>query len=728
MKKNVLFLIAISFSVCFADMHPGLKAAIDAGNVKQAKNLVEKMGVVDIYCPASLKLSDARKIYKKAFDETPLLFLDSSHYYGRDIEVDSAFLDGYVAKSCAGKKDNDIKVCDAWMKKTTKRDWDKLEKSFCQTKEGTDLCKLFLDSTNIYDRMPYFLQLEKKNILEYKETKEIDTVVAVKLDTKECLETLGQYCKSQKIVIQDKYQRGVGRTWNFAFGICNLDSYAYYKQCLETLDEFWREGNKECSSGTLTKGVPKKVKKDVIVRPYHNHLKRYYNQISEPDWTQLDENWIKEMKFLSRHDYSEYGPFFDVEKNYMDRIKSSYATSGTLSASYVLAACALYPSIDKKLEKEVEMRLFSCPNVRKSYNSDCSGKSDGDRISKPRTLGGTDSLIYICEEKRWRLARFDESLGECSLSRQGEIRDPANSPYPHQETAQMVCDSNTWRYLSEQEKSGGFCSDSLYEKRVVVHDSAFMCDGQHWRVANWVENVAGFCDSVKELKKLILDDEFFYCRAGEWVKTDKLTYTYGFCNDSRDGVVSCLTDFNCFSCEKGKWREATEEEKNAKFVCNISNIGKVTDDYQCGKSGWQKRTRLVETLGWCSAEMNGKIKNFDGGFYYCENFEWRKATDLECAHHFFNNPKATGMDWQAGAVCNKGLYGKVMKNFICTAKGWKKASKVEMIHGLCNAKNQGKIAPYSNSESGYVICDENEWYDATDEDVHEARERGVLED
>ena len=58
MNKFLLALIGlISFS--FADVHPGLKNAIDKGDVKTAETLVKKIGVKDIYCPKNLSVSDA---------------------------------------------------------------------------------------------------------------------------------------------------------------------------------------------------------------------------------------------------------------------------------------------------------------------------------------------------------------------------------------------------------------------------------------------------------------------------------------------------------------------------------------------------------------------------------------------------------------------------------------------------------------------------------------------
>ena len=57
---SIIFL-TLSFAVA-GELHPGLKNAIDNGDYKTAKNLVEKVGVTDVYCPGSLSVKDAEKV------------------------------------------------------------------------------------------------------------------------------------------------------------------------------------------------------------------------------------------------------------------------------------------------------------------------------------------------------------------------------------------------------------------------------------------------------------------------------------------------------------------------------------------------------------------------------------------------------------------------------------------------------------------------------------------
>ena len=71
--KRFLFAVIGLLSFCFADIHPGLKNAIDNGDVKTAENLVKKFGVKDVYCPANLSFENANRIYENAFSLNPLV-------------------------------------------------------------------------------------------------------------------------------------------------------------------------------------------------------------------------------------------------------------------------------------------------------------------------------------------------------------------------------------------------------------------------------------------------------------------------------------------------------------------------------------------------------------------------------------------------------------------------------------------------------------------------------
>ena len=69
--RNLSLLVLFFVLTSFADIHPGLKNAIDKGDVKTAENLVKKFNINDIYCPASLSYEDALKIYEPSFSSNP---------------------------------------------------------------------------------------------------------------------------------------------------------------------------------------------------------------------------------------------------------------------------------------------------------------------------------------------------------------------------------------------------------------------------------------------------------------------------------------------------------------------------------------------------------------------------------------------------------------------------------------------------------------------------------
>ena len=70
MKKVLLIVFGImSFAV--ADIHPGLKNAIDRGDVKTAENLVKKFNIKDIYCPSNISFEQAFPIYEDNFSSNP---------------------------------------------------------------------------------------------------------------------------------------------------------------------------------------------------------------------------------------------------------------------------------------------------------------------------------------------------------------------------------------------------------------------------------------------------------------------------------------------------------------------------------------------------------------------------------------------------------------------------------------------------------------------------------
>ena len=103
MKLNPLhFAITtlIANTLCFANIHPGLKEAIDNNDIKKAETLVKKMGVTDVYCPATLSWADAKKIYGNFFIDNPQKM---------EALCDAEFISAYDQTVCTNKAE--VSLC-----------------------------------------------------------------------------------------------------------------------------------------------------------------------------------------------------------------------------------------------------------------------------------------------------------------------------------------------------------------------------------------------------------------------------------------------------------------------------------------------------------------------------------------------------------------------------------------------------------------------------------------
>ena len=72
-KQMIKLLLVVMglLSFSFASIHPGLKKAVDNGDVKTAENLVKRIGVHDVYCPKELSVENALIIYENIFSQSP---------------------------------------------------------------------------------------------------------------------------------------------------------------------------------------------------------------------------------------------------------------------------------------------------------------------------------------------------------------------------------------------------------------------------------------------------------------------------------------------------------------------------------------------------------------------------------------------------------------------------------------------------------------------------------
>lgn len=114
MRKMVflLLLATLSFGRTVANnVHPGLKSAIDRGDIQTAVNL-RASGAPGIYCPAELSPGNAVKLYRNELRNDPKQIIDN---------CSPEFIEKISAKSCANP--NNIKLCKSILMKTKVTKW-----------------------------------------------------------------------------------------------------------------------------------------------------------------------------------------------------------------------------------------------------------------------------------------------------------------------------------------------------------------------------------------------------------------------------------------------------------------------------------------------------------------------------------------------------------------------------------------------------------------------------
>lgn len=119
MKSNFIYnsiwivIAALASSMAFADVHPGLKDAIDTKDYKKAFVLVNKMNVTSKYCPGTLPWTEAKKIYGNFFNENPSAM---------ETVCDPEFVAAYDKNSCNAK--DEIPLCVYRMRKVDVANWE----------------------------------------------------------------------------------------------------------------------------------------------------------------------------------------------------------------------------------------------------------------------------------------------------------------------------------------------------------------------------------------------------------------------------------------------------------------------------------------------------------------------------------------------------------------------------------------------------------------------------
>lgn len=687
------------------EIHPGLKNAIDAGDIQQAKNLVEKVGVNDIYCPVSLSADDADKIYASL--DTMMIgwcFRKARGCYVNTL-IDSTFFEKYMEKHCTSTNAKSKRICSDWTEYANTQfvynflyKWHEEGKQVCQNIETMETCKWLVSHTKTEYRMKFFRQLESKNLLKYKTEVRIDTTITEVIPKKECRAFYDDYEKKQTMAIGAKVS--ASGLFNFPFGSCYFDGTKKSQlKCVQQLREAVNEVKKDCDRGKVTRKVEKKLKRTVFVVPLEHEISAVQSMMNDAKWYQMDDEWWNDYKFLTKYLETK-----DVERVVSD-IKDYYSHTGDLDITDLVRNCKTYPDLDKKVQKTFGFELFSCRQILEKYpayiGKQCDVKESNWATKLPISLNGKDSVVVICEKQTGTYRLSDNGEQTTGMT----CENPTKSWIDSSRT--FVCDKKLGKFREAYaaEKNAGRVCENPTESWLTYEGSGyqkqyFVCDKKlgTYRSANEFEEKTGkLCEDPTESwidsSKIAVCDK----KIGSFRKMSDYERNFGLCEDPSESWIARYRESyrkEAAVCDKkiGGYREATNVERLMGKLCEdpeASWIGTYVDDYHferkvvCDKKigGFRDITDIERELGLCENPTQSWVNSSRNIVCDKKRNEYRKADDFEkFTGKVCENPKESWIDSTKRVVCDK-------------KKGeFRLASGIEQNAGLCLYKNQKKEA------------------------------------
>lgn len=669
MHQSLLAIIFVFVSVPYvlAAVHPGLKDAIDKGDYKTAQNLKQKMNVRGDYLPATLSIKDAEFIYGPLTGYRWLLGLDRYDNCSSDefSECSQEFIDKYIAKICSGTTEFDATACIDWMKSTSKENVDRYKENYCKLKESIKVCSLYVSTLDMESQLDYLKDLDKKGFVEIQITTEIDTVVKEKMPKKECLTQWNDMYKVIKASIKNDARYRQSRGYFYEAIICSFDgSAAKEKKCLSYLDEFSTMMKKECNSGKMEKDVSKKMKVKRIQKPFKDIIRKYSLELEKTPWFEMDNAWIEKVRFIQKYEYTK-------EDEIAKEITDYYASYGEIAVSSVKKACITHPSIDKYIQKNYGVELFSCSQILNDYPHylDLTCKTDDSvKIKELPTglkYGKTATIPFLCDAQTGKYRHLDqfEELSHRTCD------NPKFSWVEKKDSVLLICDKHRGKLINPEPAlldsiSQGLCNDAESNWMISYFNgkdtTTLVCERKKklLREPYLEEKEVGICTKEIELTEYA----FGVCFDEEWqntkgVNTKNLQFApgkiitgeiipnYTYFKDFRDGQVyrSVQIGDQVWMAENLNYYGSEQTLKNSKCTDNDENVcnlfGRLYNGFAAlniSEADFQKLQNLnrKQKASFLKYPLRGICPE---GWHLPTESEWNKLIS-----------KAGGKQWNAG--------------------------------------------------------------------------------
>lgn len=571
--RNLSLLVLFLVLTSFADIHPGLKNAIDRGDVKTAENLIKRFNVKDIYCPASLSYEDALVIYEDPFSSNPSSMWEK---------------------------------CDPIFIKSA-------EKKVCKT--SVPLCKIYL-SQILHDVDSELLDTVFEDILQSKlfiqnEKRIVEKKVIKKASTQECLEqletlrinTIDSVIISYKNECRDIFDESYCTKLFNKNGTTSIDS----------INRSFSNKAKQCNKKP-TKTEVEHVEQVLSVNPFLYEIEYYNIKLSKrmknpfysnskslETYKKLKSIYIPTEKkdnvsSILSMDVAAYCIAFpnkksqvnlchEAIKQYTDslnlsssknevikKISNIYAVSGYVSDSLITFSCKLYPQIDKDFFEVMGVKVFDC-NVTSNYNSE-NEKCANSSTNYIQTF--SSGIKYVCDSNKWRpLKQGENEYGVCS--NEGDVK------------KNMYCAKNVGWIKNAGYKTFTDNRDNRVYRAIKIGNQIWMAENLNYRA----KNSRCYEDDKENCEK--------YGRLYTWRST--MSENDNGCMD--DGRLACFNNGLIQGICPSGWRLPSKEDLK-KLISTVEKNNWSVDIKS--ESGWANDNNGVDTYGfnvyptgeWCS--------------------------------------------------------------------------------------------------------------------------------